>query len=393
MSCPAKKKVLIYYRYFGKKHGGGDYLPLTFAAELQKECDVTLALDWEGHFDLALKFYGIAIDKSRPSIVRLMPKSYRPTSQNAFMSFLRFRKLRKLARNADICISGDNIMDFGKPAHHFLSSAAFGDPGFVAYVDAHRVRKAAPLKRRLLDLADGLLRKMLGMRTRREIICNLKEHIYPNSRYMAGLLREYYGDFSGKVFYPPTIFELGAPAAERDPLKVVYIGRLESDKRIADIIDVVERARKLSGKDLKLSLAGRPYSDAYREKLEKTAADRPWIDLPGEVHGEDKEKFLLSGSYAVHALRKEAFGISITEYLKAGVIPVVPDEGGACEVVDDPRLAFRTNEEAAEILVKLLDDAGFRESCRRRCAERAGEFSDEAYMKRQHELLKEIVGS
>lgn len=393
MSGQTKKKVLIYYRYFGKKHGGGDYLPLTFISELQKDCDVTLALDWEGYIDLALQFYGIPIDRTRLKIVILMPKDYVPTSQNSFLSFRRFRVLRKLAKSADICIASDNIMDFGKPAHHFLSSAAFGDSGFTDYVNSGRISDAVPLSRRLKEFADYALRRMLGMRTRREIICNPEEHIYPNSEYIAGLLLNYYGSFNGTVFFPPTVFEFESDRTMvRDPLKVVYIGRLEADKRISDIIAVVERARALSGKEITLSFAGRPYSETYRNELEKIKAEKPWIDFPGELHGEDKAAFLLSATYAVHAMRKEAFGISITEYMKAGLIPIVPDEGGSCEVVGNRELSFHTNEEAAAILVKLLDDPEFREQQRRQCAERAKLFSRDAYLERQRSILKEIVG-
>ena len=393
MNSPAKKNVMMYYRYFGKKHGGGDYLPLTLISELQKDCDVTLALDWEGYFDLALQFYGIPIDRARLKIVILMPKDYIPTSQNAFLSFRRFRVLKKLAKSADICIASDNIMDFGRPAHHFLSSAAFGDSGFVEYVNTGRIPDVVPLKRRLKEFADRVLRRILGMRTRREIICNPDEHIYPNSDYVAGLLVHYYGRFNGTVFYPPTVFDLEPREITRDPYKVVYIGRLEAAKRIRDIIAIVERARALSGKEFTLRFAGRPYSEAYRGELEKLKADRPWIDFPGELYGEDKAVFLLSATYAVHAMRTEAFGISVTEYLKAGLIPIVPDEGGACEVVNNPELSFHTNDEAANILVKLLDDPEFRETQRNRCEERAKNFSQEAYLERQHELLKGIVGA
>ena len=393
MNGQAKKKVLIYYRYFGKKHGGGDYLPLMLISELQKDCDVTLALDWEGYIDLALQFYGIPIDKSRLRIEILMPKDYVPTSQNMFLSFRRFRVLKRLAKSADICIASDNIMDFGRPAHHFLSSAAFGDSGFTDYVNTGRISDAVPLSRRLKEFADRALRRVLGMRTRRQIICNPEEHIYPNSDYIAGLLLNYYGSFTGTVFYPPTVFEFGPDGTTvRNPLKVVYIGRLEAYKRISDIVAVVERARALSGKEITLSFAGRPYSEAYRNELDKMKADRPWIDFPGELHGEDKAAFLLSATYAVHAMRKEAFGISITEYMKAGLIPIVPDEGGACEVVGNRELSFHTNEEAAIILVKLLDDPVFREQQRRLCAERVKLFSRDAYLERQHRILKEIVG-
>ena len=393
MSGNSKKKVLLYYRYFGRTHGGGDYLPLSFVAELQKSCYVTLALDWTKYFRQAVEFFGIPIDTSRLKLVMLMPEDYNPTKHGASFSLFRFRKLKKLAEDADICIACDNLMDFGRPAHHFLTSAAFGDAGFADYVKTRRIPASVPPSRRLRDLADRCLRRVLGMRTRREIICNPQEHIYPNSNYIASLLVEYYGGFNGSVFYPPTIFDIADDSVEKDPLKVVYIGRLIADKRIADIISIVERARELSGKNITLSLAGRMWSEEYRGKLEKLTSGMDWVEFPGELHGEEKTKFLLSASYAVHAMREEAFGISITEYLKAGIIPVVPDSGGACEVADNPELSFRNNMDAAEILAKLLDDSEFRERQRRRCAERAGLFSRESYMRRQHKILKEIVES
>jgi glycosyltransferase involved in cell wall biosynthesis len=91
------------------------------------------------------------------------------------------------------------------------------------------------------------------------------------------------------------------------------------------------------------------------------------------------------------AMRKEASGISVMEYLKAGLIPIVPDEGGACEVVDNRELAFHSNEEAASIPVRLLNDPGFREQQRRLCGERAKAFPKDACMERQHKLLQDIV--
>lgn len=393
MNGQPKKKALVYYRYYGRKHGGADYLPLTLISELQATCDVTLALDWEGYFDLALEFYGIPIDRSRLKIEILMPKNYRPTSQNAFYSFLRFRRLKKLAKSMDLCIATDNIMDFGRPGYHFLSSAAFGDSGFADYVNTGRISEAVPLRRRLKEFADQCLRRMLGMRTRREIINNPDEHIYPNSNYIAGLLQSYYGHFNGTMFYPPTVFDFESREMVRDPLKVVYIGRLEANKRIREIIEIVRRAREISGKELTLSFAGRPYSESYRKELEKIKNDTPWIDFPGEVYGEKKAEFLLSATYAVHAMRIEAFGISITEYMKAGLIPIVPDEGGACEVADNPELTFHTDDEAAAILARLLNDDEFRERQRRKCADRAAFFSRDAYLARQHALLKSILES
>ena len=203
----------------------------------------------------------------------------------------------------------------------------------------------------------------------------------------------YYPPFNGTVFYPPTAFEPGPVNIPRDPLKVVYLGRITAGKRLPDIIGIVERVRTATGLDLKLSIAG-PLKGAKPEgRLGELVEGKDWIDFPGALYGDAKTRFLFSGTYTIHAMREEAFGISITEYMKSGLIPIVPDEGGACEVADNPELSFHTDDEAAAILTRLLNDPGFRELQRRKCADRAAFFSRDAYLARQHALLKSILES
>ena len=82
----------------------------------------------------------------------------------------------------------------------------------------------------------------------------------------------------------------------------------------------------------------------------------------------------------------------MAEYLVAGLIPIVPDEGGTPEVVGSPALAYHADEDAARILARLVTDGDFRDEQRRNCAERAKVFTRESYLERQHELLRRIVG-
>lgn len=90
-------------------------------------------------------------------------------------------------------------------------------------------------------------------------------------------------------------------------------------------------------------------------------------------------------------MREETFGISITEYLKAGCIPIVPDEGGTMEIVDSPALTYHTNEEAASILAKLLQDDTFHKEQLAHCEERAKAFTMDSYMEKQRQLLDRIL--
>ena len=388
------KKVLLYYS-FGFSLGGGDYLPLTFAAELQKISELTMAVDMACNIERSSKAFGIEIDMSKIRIVQVTPPNYDPKRHTILISLYRFMKLKRLARNADICISAASIMDFGRPSHQFINMLAFGDDAFTAYVqdpsDPVRPGLYAGMKR---FFSDSILRPFLGMRSKRSIICDRREHIYPNSVFVEKLMKDFYGPFNSRVFYPPTLLAPGSEPVARDPLKVVYIGRIIPEKRVDELVGIVEEARAMTGLDIRFHVAGRlDQTPSYGRKLEKMAEERDWLTFVGPLYGEEKERFLLSGSYALHAERLEAFGISVVEYLTSGNIAIVPDEGGAREIVDSQALVYHANGEAARILAKLMTDESFRKAQRQHCAERAAFFSREAYLQRQHELLAHMLQS
>ena len=388
------KKVLIYFTQFSRELGGSEYMPLLFIAELQKTCEVTLALNWASDVENAARFCGVPIDTKRLKVVLVKPESSFLCKLDSILPFYRTRQLKKLAGGADICISTVNMFDFGKPAHHFIYfMRMFGDNAFNDFF-MHRKPKTGMslLKRKIRTLlAEKLLRPLLGVRSTRTILRDMRERIYPTSRYVEKTMRDFYGPFNSTVFYPPTIFEFHEPKVRRDPLRVNCLGRISPDKKIDEIFRIVADARRISGLDVSLHIGGLLDDSPCAAALREIAEENSWVHLHGAVYGEEKESFLLAGTYAIHAERDEAFGISVTEYLKAGNIALVPDEGGSQEIVNTPALTYRDNDEAARILARLLTDPGFREEQGKNCAVRAEEFSGENYRKRQSRLLEKIV--
>ena len=382
------KKILLYYN-FSYPVGGGDYLPLLFAEELMKHCDVTLAVDLKSGFEKSTAFFGMDSVLVGLHVEQLMPEGYTLAGHTFLCSWHRSRRLKRLARQADVCISACNIIDFGKPGHHFINIIAFGNDGFADYVNHCRV---PALKRLRRTIAGTILRSLFGMRSKRAIIRDPREHIYPNSAFVNRMMQEFYSPFDATLFYPPTTFtaeEKHAPS--RDPLKVVYIGRFNPKKGIPGIIGIVERSRTATGQDLTLHLAGPQDPGEYGVFIRKLVADKPWVKLVGPGYGEEKERFLRSGTYAIHAERDEAFGIAVTEYLKAGCIPIVPDEGGTTEIVNFPALTYHTDEDAAAILTRLLREGSFHQEALMHCTARAKVFSFETYMENQHRVLDRIL--
>lgn len=390
------KKVLLYYS-FSFALGGGEYLPLSFIAALHKKYDLTVAADLARNFERSYAAFGegLDIDRSKLKLVQVTPPDYNPKQHSGRTSLYRFRKLKQLAKSADVCISTACIMNFGKPAHHFINMIDFGDDDFTAFALGGTGRaRGGLLARARRFISDTIVRPLLGMRSKRSIIRDRRQHIYPNSRFVEKLMTDYYGPFNSTMFYPPTLFETRPAASNaRDPLKIAYIGRIVPSKRIEELVEIVEKARRLSGKDFTFHIAGRlDQTPAYGKKLESLAAERPWLKLRGALYGEEKERFLTSASYALHAERDEAFGIAVAEYLVSGLIPIVPDEGGTTEIVNSAELAYRTQDAAADILARLSSDVSFRERMCRHCTERAKLFTRDAYFERQQMLLDRIVG-
>lgn len=394
-----KKKALIYFIGFGDSFGGAEYLPLLFAKELQAKYDVTMAVNWMSCDPCgAVKAYDVNLDFRALRFVALKPKSRFCQRLDAVIPFFSVRALQKLAREADVCISCANMIDFGRPAHHFIYlMRLFGDNAFNDFV-FHRppLRGTAALRRKLRTLvAEVVLRPLLGVRSARRMLADPRECFYANSEYVARTMHAFYGGFTNHTLYPPTVFEPGDALAKtvRDQLKVVYIGRLIPQKRVLEALEIVSAARRVSGVDLHFAVAGKFTDPAYAGRLKAFAAENDWVEFVGEVYLEEKARFLCSGAYAVHTRLDEEFGIAVAEYLKCGVIPVVPQEGGSPEVVAEPQLTYADDESAARILARLATDEAFRGEMARRCAARSQVFSRDAYLKRQSELLNRIAGT
>ena len=273
------KKVLVYYYVFGSALGGSEYLPLLFIAELQQRgCDITLALDWKSNLEQAAKRYHVDIDTGTINLLTIKPKCRFLQKLDSILPFYRVWQLKKLAKQADVCISTANMIDFGKPAHHVVYlMRLFGDNAFNDFCQHRPPLTGFPrLKRRIRNMiAESILGPVLGVRSTRRILADQRESIYVPSQYVADTMRAFYGPFNSTVFYPPTSFDIPPMEIERDPMRVIYLGRIQQEKGILELVDIVERARELSARDVRLHLAGPLTPGAYTEKLKRIVAEPP----------------------------------------------------------------------------------------------------------------------
>ena len=376
------RRVLVYFTGFSEHMGGSEYLLFSLIQALQKGgCSVTVALQSTGDLGRAAETYGMGIDLSELTVLR----------------FVRVRQLRKMGPQFDFCISCANPVDFGRPGIHFVHMMTL-DAGYSNKVWFRDQGKAVPLKTRLSQGRDTVVRILSGVRSARQIVCDPREVVLPNSNFVKRSIESYYKCRVHEAFYPPTLFEplpTGGTPVVPGVMDVACLGRVGPEKKVLEIIGIVERARRSTGKELRLRIAGHvPPADAtytdYGRRVRAKAAECPWIKLEGVLTGEAKAKYLSECRFAIHHCEVEAFGISITEYIKAGVVPIVPREGGSSEAVGNDELVFASDDEAARKLARLAEDREYYGALQAHVLARAELFSAMKYQERQRALLAEL---
>ena len=386
-------KILIHFNTFSNVVGGSEYLPLLLIKEFQSRGhSVVLTVTSQSDVELACKNYDIAIDYSKFEMVDLSPQKSRARLFNRLFRCYREWKLQQVAKRVDLCISTVNPVDFGRPGFHFVYMLGF-TPKTRAWVnDLPYFKPKTPLIKELWRKISWWFAGtfLLSLRTPGEICQDAKECVYPNSNWVKQKIEDYYHCRICSCYYPPTVYQPYEGVIKRSDT-VVFIGRINPQKKILEIISTVENVRHDTGVDLQLKIAGHLGNDAYASQLRECAKRRAWVHLLGVVKGVEKQRLLASSKFALHFLGKEAFGISIVEYLKSGVVPVVPNCGGAAEVVSITGLCAKDTFEAVQILNRLVQDRHFYDNMQSACLERAKNFSFERYMNSQKNIVEEIL--
>ena len=388
------KTALVYFTEISKAVGhigGSEMLLFLIIKNLQERgYAVTVALQADGDVGGGARDYGVAIDADSIRIVYLSKCGRWLRRLNRHLKFLWMWRLKRLGKKFDLCISCANPVDFGRPGIHFVYMLTL-DEKFKAYFwrDCQGWRKLT--RNRLVFIRDLLVAFLAGVRMPSRMVCDVREVVLANSNYAKSCIESYYKCQIHDAFYPPTVFDpIAKKASESNNFDIAYIGRFEPEKRVDDLVEIVRIAREKSGIDFRFYLAGKCPDTEDGERIRNLVSGYSWAKLEGSVSGEKKSAFLAACRFALHGCKVEAFGISVTEYIKSGIVPIVPREGGSSEIVGLNDLTYGDNDGAANILVRLVKDDCFYNKCVAHCQERARHFSAAAYAERQTRLLDEL---
>lgn len=392
------KTALVYFSQISRTVGhvgGSEMLLFLIVQELQRRgYDVTVALQGGGDVVAGSRDYGVTIDAAALKVLHLSEGGRFLSLLDRHLKFLWQLRLRRLGPKYDVCISCANVVDFGRAGVHFIYMLTL-DEAFKEHFWKENTSFIRRVRLWCVCARDAIVKAMFGVRSVGRIVRDSREFVLPNSDFVRRCIDDYYGSKVHAAFYPPTVFEPSRvqhlESEERGmDNDVGYIGRFEPEKRIQALIGIVKDARDRSGANFRLRLAGKCPDTDYGREIEALATEYDWVKLEGTLYGDQKAAFIASCKFAIHGCKVEAFGISITEYLKAGLVPIVPKEGGSGEVVGLDDLTYGDDEDAVEILCRLVRDEAFYNRCVAHCKERALLFAADAYLARQNSLLDEL---
>lgn len=148
-------------------------------------------------------------------------------------------------------------------------------------------------------------------------------------------------------------------------VKVVFIGRLVSFKRLERLLEAVACARRRE--DLMVAVVGEGPLEPELQALSRSLGVDDRVEFLGLRH--DLEAILQKADVLVQPSEGEPFGLAIVEACCCGALPIVfSDAGGALEALPPDGIVVRTVEDLAETLDELVGSSALSDDARLRRA-------------------------
>lgn len=360
-STQAKKTIALFYPAF--MGGGAEAVGLWMIEALKEDYDVTLFTVAEVDFDHLNAMYGTQLS---PQVVKLKtPFSATWRSLCHFLIanngdlrgiffHLLIRYFKQQNQSYDLLISAYNAVDLGRPG--------------IQYIHWVNVVEGNAFQQSISKFSDAQVRENWAI---------------ANSKYVAEAVQRNYG-IDSTVIYPPVLLSPPQITWEEKENAFICSGRLTPAKEPHKVIQTLQKVRE-KGFDVKLYLTsggGGAYDWQYSNYIKKLVKENSdWIMLYENLAYADYVKVMAKCRYGIH-VKKEPFGISIAEMVKANLIPFVRTIGGQIEIVgaQNTDLFFERQEDAAEKIINVLGNQELQQQLRASLAQQKSLFSTERFM-------------
>jgi glycosyltransferase involved in cell wall biosynthesis len=320
------------------------------------------------------RFYGTSLAE-RPPRVRslwppgLAPRRWPPPVLRRLFQYGFNAAARRLRHEFDLVIATEEESDLGGRGVQYIHFPRHGE-GRGRLVGAYH---------RLAERLTGTVPARMG-----------ENVTVVNSDWVGALVRERHGGATVTI-HPPAAGRFPDVPWEAREDGVVCVGRYSREKRFELLIDIVEAVRARGAK-VHLHLVGRDHHPEYRRAIERLARGRAaWLFLEHDLSRDELARLLATHRWGLHGMQHEHFGMAVAEMVLAGMVPLVPDGGGQVEIVDHPRLRYRTRDEAVARFLALHDDAAACAAARAQLAARRARLGPDRFMAEIRALVAGLV--
>jgi glycosyltransferase involved in cell wall biosynthesis len=226
--------------------------------------------------------------------------------------------------------------------------------------------------------------------------------VLTNSNFSKKAIEQHYGPtVKPTVVYPPVDVKKFGKIALRPGNReniILVISRFSPDKQIENTIEIGKILINEIKIDVKIILVGNIAIEdhQYLEELKRLIGEYNLdtkFGLEVGISFEQLLEIMRKAKIYLHPLAGEPFGISIVEAMSAGLIPVVPDEGGYTEFVPE-YYQFHTHQQAADTIGKILIASDNNMQAERaQLSEWVSKFSIESYKASLRKVIEPLLSS
>jgi len=224
--------------------------------------------------------------------------------------------------------------------------------------------------------------------------------VITNSNFSKRAIEQYYGStVKPIVIYPPVdtdkFHKIALHPNGRENM-ILVVSRFSPDKQLENTIQIGKILINEIKIDAKIILVGNIATEdhQYLEELKRLIKEYNLDDkfiVRVDIAFEQLLELMRKSKVYLHPLAGEPFGISIVEAMSAGLIPVVPDEGGYTEFVPD-YYQFHTHQEAADFIRKILIASdNDMQAERTQLSESVSKFSSKSYKADLRKVIEPLL--
>jgi len=358
--------------------GGGNAVACWMLQALRADYAVTLLTREAPDLERANRVFGTSITADDVRVV------IAPLSSGAHLALLRdhllLARARRMTPDYDVVITAHNESDLGPRGIQYVHFpkllAERPDPGLRWYQGPRAVAA--------YQAVCAIVTGFRSARMRRNITL-------VNSDWTGRLMRARHG-VEPITLHPPAAGPFPDVPWHDRRQAFVCVGRIAPEKRLEAVIGIVARVRRTSP-EVTLHIAGNADDRTYLARVQAAVdARRDWVTLDLDLPREQLLRLMASCRYGIHGMRDEHFGMAVAELVCAGTIPFAHRSGGPAEILGgDEQLLYNDEDDAVARIRQALSDEAQICVLRETLAQRAAQFSSDAFVHTFRQVVATIV--